>query len=78
MKIVTTVCSAAAFAVALGCSGAVAAAKATPSPVAQTSPAPAQSGTILDRDYNGKIHWNLTPYVWLPSINGNLQFQVPA
>lgn len=73
-----TVYAVAAFAVAFALAGVTADAKTSKkSTVAQASPAPA-SGTILDKEYDGKLHYNLTPYIWLPSINGNLQFTTPV
>ncbi len=45
---------------------------AAPSPVPSTSPAPAPSATPL------AWHTYVTPYIWVPNINGDLNFTRPA
>jgi hypothetical protein len=70
-----TVYSAVAFVAVSLCSAGVASAQGSSgAPASTATPAP----TILDRAYDGKFHWTVTPYVWLPTVNGNLQYQTPA
>ncbi|HMD03328.1 MAG TPA: hypothetical protein VKG44_10225 [Candidatus Baltobacteraceae bacterium] len=38
----------------------------------------AAGGRALADDFDGKLHVGLTPYVWLPTFNGNLNFTLPS
>lgn len=57
------------------CGAAAASAQETPAPV---SPAPAASPTLMDRQYDGALHVELAPYVWLPTVHGNYQYSIPT
>ena len=39
----------------------------------QPVPSPVQSGTFGNQ-YDGRWHFNLTPFLWVPTINGSLHF----
>ena len=54
---------------------AAASAQETPAPV---SPAPAASPTWMDRQYDGALHVELAPYVWLPTVHGDYQYSIPT
>jgi hypothetical protein len=43
------------------------------------SPAPSASPrqTVITEEYDGKTHTTLSPYIWLPTINGTFQYMVP-
>jgi hypothetical protein len=74
------------FAVAalLVCAGLTATAPAgaqeTPAPAtpAPATPAPAASPTLMDREYDGRLHVMAAPYVWGPTLGGNFQFTIPG
>ncbi len=55
---------------------AVARAQETPAPSMET-PAPAASPTLMDRQYDGQMHVTVAPYVWLPTVHGNIQYTIP-
>jgi hypothetical protein len=44
----------------------------TPAPVATSNP------TFMDRQYDGRWHVMLAPYVWGPTIKANFQYQLPT
>ncbi|MGB7049001.1 MAG: hypothetical protein WBD57_11810 [Candidatus Cybelea sp.] len=63
----------AAFALALAAATAQARAQeATP------EPAPAASPTLMDREYDGRTHITVAPYIWGASLNADYQFVVPT
>jgi hypothetical protein len=43
------------------------------------SPAPAETSqpTFMDRQYDGKTHVMVAPYIWGPTVKANFQFSVP-
>jgi hypothetical protein len=41
------------------------------------TPAPAASPTLMDREYDGKTHITVAPYIWLPTVHGSVQYTVP-
>jgi hypothetical protein len=41
------------------------------------SPARSPQAFADERDYDGNWHFTLTPYLWLPSVTGDLKFEVP-
>ena len=49
--------------------------------MAQTAPSPAPEKparhTVVSDEYDGKTHLTVTPYVWLPTVNGIFQFNAP-
>jgi hypothetical protein len=47
------------------------------SPAATQAPADGQM-TPMDRQYDGKLHGTITPYVWLPTLHQNLQYTLPT
>lgn len=49
-----------------------------PSPAPQTTPTDQVRPTIIDQEYDGKTHLSLTPYVWLPSVNGTFSYRTPT
>ena len=49
-----------------------------PSPAPQTSPGVPVRMTLIDQEYDGQTHLTLTPYVWLPSVNGSFAFPTPT
>jgi hypothetical protein len=53
-------------------STAAASAQATPAPV----PAAPRHQTVVSEQYDGNTHMTLSPYVWLPTINGQFQYPV--
>jgi hypothetical protein len=68
-------------ALATAYAGAALAAPADTAQLAQASPAPAPSAaaspTEAENPYDGRWHTTLTPYIWLPNINGTLRFNLP-
>lgn len=57
-------------------------AQATPMPAAAATapaatPAPLASPTFIDREYDGRTHIILAPYVWAPTVGGDFQYQIP-
>lgn len=75
MNFVKRLWAVAAGIVALAASTAMASAQATP-----VSPAPAEtsSPTFMDREYDGRTHVMLAPYIWGPTVKGDFQFSVPT
>jgi hypothetical protein len=69
-------CTAGAIAQAQEAQTTPVAAPATPV-VAQTTPEPLASPTLLDRQYDGNLHVTFAPYLWAPTIKSNFQFSVP-
>ncbi|HTU80969.1 MAG TPA: hypothetical protein VMF61_02505 [Candidatus Acidoferrales bacterium] len=51
--------------------------EATPDP-AEPTPAPAQTPTFMDRQYDGKFHISAAPYIWAPTIKTNIQYTIPV
>ena len=49
-----------------------------PSGAQPAAPSSVDTATPLDRDYDGNLHVEAGPFVWLPTIDGSLQFTVPA
>jgi hypothetical protein len=56
----------------------VASAQTSPSPSPPASPAPSARHNLITEQYDGKTHINLTPYVWLPSVNGYFAYAIPV
>jgi hypothetical protein len=67
----------AAFAVALAAVAAQARAQEAPAPE-QAAPAPVSTPTLMDREYDGKTHITVAPYIWGPTIKGVFQYSVPT
>lgn len=65
------------MAVALLAATATARAQETPSPAAPV-PAATPTPTFLDREYDGRTHIMLAPYVWAPTVKGNFQYTIPT
>jgi hypothetical protein len=59
---------------------AVAAATAVAIAQEPASPAPASTAepTFMDRQYDGRSHFMIAPYIWAPTLKGNFQFSVPG
>lgn len=67
----------------VACGAAMATARAQAAPAPESTPAPSansssQNLTPMQRAYDGNIHVTLTPYVWLPTLKQNVQFNVPT
>ncbi|MGR4063880.1 MAG: hypothetical protein ACLQPV_00355 [Vulcanimicrobiaceae bacterium] len=45
-------------------------------PVPAMTPMPPATEPAYD-PFDGRVHYTVTPYVWLPSVNGSLNFHVP-
>jgi hypothetical protein len=49
--------------------------------MAQTAPSPAPMKparqNVITNEYDGKTHLTITPYVWVPTVNGTFQFNAP-
>lgn len=41
------------------------------------APAAASSQTLLDREYDGRWHVTVAPYLWLPTLRSNVQYTIP-
>ena len=45
-----------------------------PTPATTATPAP----TLMDREYDGRTHIMVAPYVWAPTVKGNFQYSIPT
>lgn len=50
----------------------------TESPAPAVTPAPNASLTPMQQQYDGNLHVTLAPYVWLPTVQQNLQYSIPT
>jgi hypothetical protein len=48
------------------------------SPIAQATPAPESTPTLLDRQYDGQTHVTVAPYIWGPTVGGSFQYSIPT
>lgn len=64
-----------ATALAVAAAGATANAQESP-----TSPSPAETAkpTFMDRQYDGKVHAMVAPYIWGPTIKLDTEFTIPT
>jgi hypothetical protein len=55
-------------------------ATATAARAQDTTPAPAASAapTFMDKEYDGRLHVMVAPYIWGPSVKANFEFSVPT
>lgn len=42
------------------------------------APAATPTPTLLDRQYDGKTHITVAPYIWGPTVKGDFQFAIPT
>lgn len=54
--------------------GAIARAQESPAP----SPAESAKPTFMDRQYDGKVHAMVAPYIWGPTVKLDTQFTIPT
>jgi hypothetical protein len=68
-------CAATAAVLAFGAATIVALAQEPPA-----SPAPEEtsSPTFMDREYDGRTHIMVAPYIWGPTVKGNFEFSLPT
>ena len=50
----------------------------SPAPEATAAPGTTEQPTLMDRQYDGRTHVTLAPYVWLPTVKGNFQYSIPT
>jgi hypothetical protein len=60
---------------ALVAAGGVARAQETP---AAPAPAATSQPTFMDRQYDGRTHVMVAPYIWGPTVKGNFTFSIPT
>jgi len=47
-------------------------------PASSPTPAASANPTFMDRQYDGRAHLMLAPYIWGPTIKANFQFSIPT
>lgn len=77
MTITKQLLAVAFFSAAVSFTTSVLRAQETPASPPPAAPMPAASPTLMDRAYDGQLHVNIAPYIWLPTARTNLQYTVP-